>query len=193
LARLDHHTVQPPAPGDPHAADPSRIPTPWICPDGRTVLYVGANLRTAFSEVYTDLAKNAAVCAQMRIAIIRPSKPLALLDIKSEGAAMLIDALPSLATGDYPRPRTQEWARAIYEDQPVPRSRRPIRGIYYQSAHAGGTALALMNTAGAVELIQDSRGVDQDFALHSIWRHVETAAVSVNITAYKVPACIACT
>jgi hypothetical protein len=41
----------------------------------------------------------------MRIAILRPVAPILLLDIKSEGAAMLIDALPSLATGDYPRPR----------------------------------------------------------------------------------------
>lgn len=32
---------------------------------------------------------------------------------------MGIGALPSLATGDYPRGRTQQWARAIYEDQPV--------------------------------------------------------------------------
>ena len=193
LGRLDHHTVQPAAPGDPRVADPYRIPTPWICPDGRTILYVGANLRTAFSEVYTGPGKNAEICPRMRIAIIRPSVPIPLLDIKSEGAAMLIDALPSLATGDYPRPRTQEWARAIYEDQPVPPARRPIRGIHYQSAHAGGTALALMNTTGDVQLVQDSKGVDQDFTLHSIWRHVEPAAVSVNITAYKIPACSACT
>lgn len=193
LARLDHHTVQPAPAGDPHAADPYRIPTPWICPDGRNILYVGANLRVAFTEVYTRPGKTAEICPQARIAILRPTAPIPLLDIKTEGAAMLIDALPSLATGDYPRPRTQEWARAIWEDQPVPAPQRPVRGIYYQSAHAGGAALALMNTAGAVHLVRDRAGVDQDLTLHSIWRTVETAAVSVNITAYRVPACSACT
>jgi len=192
LGRLDHHTVQPPAPGDPHAADPYRIATPWICPDGRAVLYIGANLRTSFTEVYTGPTKNAEIGPQTRIAIVRPAAPIPLLDIKSEGAAMLIDALPSLATGDYPRPRTQVWARAIYEDQPVPPTRRPIRGIYYQSAHAGGTAIALMNTAGGVQPVHDTRGAQQDFTLHSIWRLVETTAATVNITAYKVPACSAC-
>ena len=78
----------------------------------------------------------------------------------------------------------------LAEDQPV--SRPPVRGIYYQSAHAGGTALALMNTAGAVQPVHDRQGVEQDFTLHSIWRLVETAAVSVNITAYKIPVCGAC-
>ena len=193
LGRLDHHTVQPAAPGDPHATDPYRIPTPWICPDGRTILYVGANLRVAFTEVYTRPGKTAEVCPQTRVAILRPAAPIPLLDIKTQGAAMLIDALPSLATGDYPRPRTQEWARAIWEDQPVPAARRPVRGIYYQSAHAGGVALALMNTVGAVQLVRDRRGTDQDVTLHSIWRRVETTAASVNITAYKIPACAACT
>ena len=190
LGRLDHHTVAPARPGDPHAADPYRIPTPWICPDGRSILYVGANLRVAFTEVYTRPGKTAEICPQMRIAVLRPAAPIPLLDIKSQGAAMRIDALPALATGDYPRPRTQEWARAIWEDQPV--LRRPVRGIYYQSAHAGGTALALMNTTGTVQLVHDRHGADQDFTLHSIWRHVETAAVSVNITAYKIPSCSAC-
>ena len=32
----------------------------------------------------------------------------------------------------------------------------------------------------------------QEFILHRIWRHVEATAVSVNITAYWVPACNAC-
>ena len=50
-----------------------------------------------------------------------------------------------------------------------------------------------MNTAGAVQLVRDRRGTDQDVTLHSIWRHVETTAASVNITAYKIPACAACT
>lgn len=49
-----------------------------------------------------------------------------------------------------------------------------------------------MNTAGAVQLVRDHTGLEQDFTLHTIWRHIETAAVSVNITAYKVPACNAC-
>lgn len=191
LVRLDHHSVQPPAPGNPHAADRYRVPTPWICPGGRTILYVGGNLRIAFTEVYSGPTKNAEVCPQMRVAIVRPVIPIPLLDIKSEGAAMLIDALPSLATGDYPRPRTQEWARAIFEEQPV--SHPPIRGIHYESAHAGGAALALMNTAGVVELVHDGSGLEQDFSLHSIWRRVETAAISVHITVEKVAACKVCT
>ncbi|MDV7352006.1 RES domain-containing protein [Rhodococcus oxybenzonivorans] len=87
----------------------------------------------------------------------------AVLDLRGQGAAMRIGALPSLATGDYPRPRTQVWARAIYEDQPVARQR--IHGVYYDAAHSNGHALALWNTDFRIEVVRSARGEVQDFAL----------------------------
>ena len=52
--------------------------------------------------------------------------------------AMKIGALPSLANGPHARARTQEWARAIYEDQPV--NRRTVQGVYYDAAHTNSLA-----------------------------------------------------
>ena len=53
LFRLDHHT--PPA------------SAPALCPDGRSVLYVAANLATGLGEVFGDLREAASLyCARAR-------------------------------------------------------------------------------------------------------------------------------
>ncbi|GAB90827.1 RES domain-containing protein [Gordonia rhizosphera] len=178
LHRLDHH-----------------IPAPsgiaQNCPDNRSVLYVAGNLTTAFGEVFGDL-RDAAVCPNYRVALVKPTSPIRVLDLRGEGAAMRIGALPSLATGDYPRPRTQEWARAIYEDQPV--ARRRVRGVYYHAAHSNGRALALWNTDVDVEVVRATVGQVQDFALAatSMWPRVVGAAVSLGMRTGLTPHCPRC-
>ncbi|MCD2129069.1 RES domain-containing protein [Rhodococcus ruber] len=174
---------------DPHLPAPDGAPR--TCPDGRSVLYVAGNLATALGEVFGDFPA-AAVCPRYRVALLRPTAPVAVLDLRGQGAAMRIGALPSLATGDYPRPRTQPWARAIYEDQPV--ARRRIHGVYYDAAHSNGPALALWNTEDRLEVPADSRGAVQDFALAEprMWPRVVDAAVSLGMRADLVAHCPTC-
>nr|WP_237658127.1 MULTISPECIES: RES domain-containing protein [Rhodococcus] len=174
---------------DPHLPAPDGAPR--TCPDGRSVLYVAGNLATALGEVFGDFPA-AAVCPRYRVALLRPTAPVTVLDLRGQGAAMRIGALPSLATGDYPRPRTQPWARAIYEDQPV--ARRRIHGVYYDAAHSNGPALALWNTEDRLEVPADSRGAVQDFALAEprMWPRVVDAAVSLGMRADLVAHCPTC-
>ncbi|QTJ70819.1 RES family NAD+ phosphorylase (plasmid) [Rhodococcus sp. ZPP] len=159
--------------------------------EGRSVLYVAGNVATAVGEVFGDYPA-AAVCPRFRVALLRPTAPLAVLDLRGQGAAMRIGALPSLATGDYPRPRTQAWARAIYEDQPVARQR--IHGVYYDAAHSNGPALALWNTESRIEVVRSARGEVQDFALADprMWPRIVDAAVSMGMRADLVPDCHIC-
>lgn len=174
LARLDPHRV--PADGRP-APDP----------DGLSVLYVAGNLATAIGEVFGDYPE-AQVCPQHRIALLYPTTPLTLLDLRSQGAAMQIGALPSLATGDYPRARTQEWARAIYEDQPV--HQKTIQGVYYSAAHTGGPALTLWDTAGQIRVVDHPDR--QDFALNDpgIWPRIQTETVKIGLRATLASHCV---
>ena len=163
---------------------------PAICPDGRTVLYVAGSLATALGEVFGD-AGEAAVCPAYRVALVRPRTQITVLDLRSEGAAMRIGALPSLATGAYPRAHTQAWARAIYEDQPA---RRIVRGVYYDAAHTNGPALALWDTDNDVDIVSGSAGELQDFELTDdrIWPRLVVAAAPFRITAVQVRRCPLC-
>lgn len=178
LHRLDHHL-----PASSGAAQHS--------PDDRSILYVAGTLATAFGEVFGDV-RAAAVCPNHRVALVKPMSPISVLDLRGEGAAMRIGALPTLATGDYPRSRTQEWARAIYEDQPV--ARREVRGIYYHAAHSNGRALALWNTADDLEVVAAADGRSQDFALNTagMWPRVVDAAVSLGMRVDLVEQCSRC-
>nr|WP_221195325.1 RES domain-containing protein [Hoyosella altamirensis] len=186
---ITHRTYGPLSRLDPQIPAPDG--EPWQCPDGRSVLYIAGNLSTAIGEVFGDFPE-AAVCPRFRVALLRPTGPIATLNLRSQGAAMRIGALPSLATGDYPRPRTQEWARAIYEDQPV--TRRHIHGVYYDAAHSNGPALALWNTEHHVSVLTDPTGADQDFALSDpqLWPRVVHAAVTLGMRADLVPHCPNC-
>jgi len=155
------------------------------------VLYVAGSIATALGEVYGDTFA-AEVCPNTRVALLRPAIPIAVLDLRSEGSAMRIGALPSLATGAHPRERTKEWARAIYEDQPV--RGRTVRGVYYDAAHTNGPALALWDAAGDVAVIQDARGGEQDFALADprLWPRVVAATHQVGMRADLVTRCDQC-
>lgn len=155
------------------------------------MLYLAANLATSFGEVFGDLTE-AAVCPDYRVALVRPTAHVKVLNLRAQGAAMRLGALPSLATGDYPRPRTQEWARAIYEDQPVTGTK--ISGVYYDAAHSNGPALALWNADHQIEVVRTSSGAVQDFALADpkIWPRVVAAAVSLRMRAGLIARCQHC-
>jgi hypothetical protein len=75
---------------------------------------------------------------------------------------MAIGALPSLADGSEPRPLTQEWARAIYEDQPAGPE---ATGIRYRTGYNFGYSLALWDCDDGVEIVRDTQGRLQDMAL----------------------------
>lgn len=142
LHRFDHHTPNPPA----------------LDPAGRSVLYVADNLATAASEVFGE-AGVAQICPNYRVSIVEPTRPLAMLDLAGPGAAMAIGALPSLAQGAEPRQRTQEWARAIYEDRPAGGS---VRGIHYRTAYGDGESVALWDCRDHVRIRSDGAGQLQD-------------------------------
>jgi hypothetical protein len=129
-----------------------------VDPDGRSVLYVGDNLATSLCEVFGE-GHVAGICPQWRAAVLEPATPLALLDLCKSGSAMAIGALPALADGNEKRDLTQQWARAIYEDQPA---WRRVTGIRYRSAYNGGISLALWDSGGRVRTVMThSRVADQ--------------------------------
>ena len=75
---------------------------------------------------------------------------------------MAIGALPLLADGSEPRPLTQEWARAIYDDRPAGSE---VTGIRYRSGYNFGYSLALWDCDGGVEIVRDAQGRLQEMAL----------------------------
>jgi RES domain len=92
---------------------------------------------------------------------------------------MMIGGLPALNVADVPRPETQAWARAIYEDRPADPA---VCGVRYTSAYAGGISLALWETAP--NLLVATRGRErQDFALvdERIYPRLMTALVPLLI------------
>jgi hypothetical protein len=143
--------------------DPHTPPTdaPARDPEGRTAIYIGVDLATSASEVFGETGE-ATLCPEYRVALIRPRAPIGVFDLTEPGAAMGIGALPSLADGPYARALTQEWARAIFEDDPTG---SPLDGIRYRSAFNGGEALALWGRRGVIEVVRDSRNRPQDFPL----------------------------
>ncbi|WP_240744043.1 RES family NAD+ phosphorylase [Mycobacterium paragordonae] len=146
LYRLDHH----------HESNPPRIDA-----TGRRILYVGVDLATSASEVFGE-AGVAAVCPNYRVSIVMPTVPLPLFDLASAGAAMAIGALPSLADGNESRKLTQQWARAIYEDQPAGPD---VCGVRYRSAYNYGYSVALWDCDERVEIVRDGTGRIQDLPL----------------------------
>ncbi|MGA7132053.1 MAG: RES family NAD+ phosphorylase [Mycobacterium sp.] len=146
LARLDHH----------YPADP-----PEVDASGRRILYVGEDLATSACEVFGESGE-AQLCPRYRVSILAPTRSLAMFDLTRKGSALAIGALPSLADGSESRPLTQEWARAIYKDQPAGPE---ATGIRYRSAYNFGYSLALWDCDDGVEIVRDARGRLQDMAL----------------------------
>lgn len=177
LYRFDHH----------HAADPPRLD-----PEDRRILYVGEDLATSACEVFGEAAV-AYICPNYRVCIVAPTRKLAMYDLASKGAAMAIGALPALADGNEKRSLTQEWARAIYEDQPAGPE---IVGIHYPSAYNGGRSLALWDCDRDIEVLRDTRGLLQDMPLDDsrIFLRFQVEMTERQINVKKVPerACKVC-
>jgi hypothetical protein len=142
---------------DPQRPGPSG---PQLDPDGRSVLYLAADVVTAACEVFGE-AGEARLCPNWRVGLVRPARPLTLFDLEHPGSALAIGALPSLADGAYPRALTQAWARAIYEDDPLGLH---AAGVHYRSAYNGGASLALWDAGSWVRSVVRA-GITQDFAL----------------------------
>jgi RES domain len=145
-ARLDHH----------HPAVP-----PIVDPSGRRILYVGVDLATSACEVFGEVGE-AKLCPRYRMSIVAPTRPLEMFDLTRPGAALAIGALPSLAIGNEARLLTQQWARAIYEDQPAGPD---VTGVRYLSAYNFDYSLALWDCDDGVEIVSDAGGRRQDFPL----------------------------
>jgi hypothetical protein len=177
LYRFDHH----------HAADP-----PDVDPDDRRILYVGEDLATSACEVFGD-ARIASVCPNYRVCIVAPKRELVMFDLAVKGAAMAIGALPALADGNEKRSLTQEWARAIYEDEPAGPE---IVGIHYRSAYNGGRSLALWDCDRDIALLRDTRGLLQDFPLNDrrIFARLEgeMSERHINVTTVSESGCKIC-
>ena len=123
------------------------------------MIYLGDSLRTSAAEVF-GAHRAALVCPRYRVAAIIPAQSLIVQNLRGAGA-MMIGGLPAMSVADVPRSETQAWARAIHEDCP---GHPDVCGVRYESAYAGGVALALWDTAPPLEVAQ-AEGRRQDFAL----------------------------
>jgi hypothetical protein len=130
VCRFDHHSIDYSDGGPPNP--------PRACPQDRNIIYLARTLETALVEVFGAIP-TAAICPSYRAAAMYVDADCRVQDLTDEGCQE-IGALPSLCTGDVPRDLTQEWARAIYEDQPAG---VPVAGVLYRSAYDYGLCLAL--------------------------------------------------
>ena len=108
-----------------------------------------AKHRHSLTEIEAGIA---AICPHYRVAIIAPTTTLTMFDLAAKGAALAIDGLPALGDGNEARSLTQQWARAIYKDQPAGPG---ITGIHYRSGYNSGQALALWDCDADVEVVRD--------------------------------------
>jgi RES domain-containing protein len=157
-ARFDPHTVT-----DPDMAARE-------CPQRRAVIYLAKTLGTALAEVF-GMVKEAEICPNYRVAALAITHRCHLQDLTSEGC-MALDTVTALSQADVPRPLTQQWARAIYEDEPAG---RPVDGIIYNGAHDHGLCLALFERAPMLHLAGGTTGSALGEPLLGLQSQVERA------------------
>jgi len=149
-----------------------------------------AKHRHSLTEIEAGIA---AICPHYRVAIIAPTTTLTMFDLAAKGAALAIDALPALGDGNEGRSLTQQWARAIYKDQPAGPG---ITGIHYRSGYNSGQALALWDCDADVEVVRDGSGDPQDIALDDpriLPRlQVQLRRRRINVTTVASSACSEC-
>lgn len=178
LARFDHHT--PP------------FGAPAVEPDGRAVLYLAADVATAACEVFGE-AGAASLCSNWRVSQVSPLREIVFYDLDQPGAAMAIGGLPSLATGSEDRALTQQWARAIFEDQPASTK---VEGIRYKTAYNNDYALALWDCPAALSVPADSAGELRDLPLlhPRVRRQLEKDLIPrrIPVTPIADDDCVAC-
>ncbi len=159
-SRFDHHQ---PAPDGSAREDP----------DQRSVIYLGREQHVAAVEGFWDQDPDpgdplaARVCTRHHIAQVRPKASVRLLSLLGDDI-LEIGALPELSTGPTStHPLAQEWARAIYEDQP------DIAGLWYAGAHNFGECIVLWDRAADLEIVTEG-GADRNWPLHQpgIWERV---------------------
>lgn len=119
------------------------------------------DLATSACEVFGE-AGVAALCPHWRITQVRPVRDIVTYDLTTPGAALAIGALPALAAGNEHRGLTQQWARAIYEDQPAATK---VDGIRYRTAYNDDHALALWDCDNAITVAHDRTGQPLDLPL----------------------------
>jgi hypothetical protein len=112
-------------------------------------------LTTAAVEVF-DGPGEALICPNFRGAIGRLTATASFQDLRGDGS-LEIGALAALGTGDVPREKSQEWARAIYDQHPV-------AGVVWAGAHDYGMCIALWERAAALEIVVDA-GIERDLPL----------------------------
>ena len=126
---------------DPHVRD--RHQRPKVQADGRGVQYLGDSLGCGLAEALPEQWPEVRICPNHRVVQAAPARPLALLDLRGDGA-MAIGAVGTLGAGNEPRRLTQRWGRAIYEDLPA------LAGVVYRGAHQGGVSVAVWDRAGVL-------------------------------------------
>jgi hypothetical protein len=116
-----------------------------------------------------------------------------LFDLTKAGAAMAIGALPTLADGNEKRSLTQQWARAIFEDQPAGPT---IRGVRYRTAYNFGHSLALWDCNDRIAIVRNSVGRQQDYTLQhpGIFARfqVEMRKRRISVTTVTESDCVSC-
>jgi hypothetical protein len=164
LHRFDHHT--------PPAASPAN------CPEGRTVIYLAADLPTAVAEVF-DLP-DFGVCPMWRLAYVQTVGATTVQDVFGNGAKQL-GTDQALGSGNVTRAFSQRAARHIYTEHPT------IQGIHYAGSNQAGKCLALWERAPALKVVQADGGADES-ALHDAgtWPEIRGACVDIGQSAYMI-------
>ena len=165
-ARFDHH----------HPQDP-----PGHDPEQRAVLYLADALRTAVREsALTSDARpltpggqpTVLVCDQWHVAYVEPEETDIVLQDLVQSSPGALGAPHDLGDGAHPRPVTQAWARAIYEDRP---GHSQVAGMHYWSAKdrdadgdRHGANRVLWETSPSVRVRRPGRGpgAREEYSLH---------------------------
>jgi hypothetical protein len=170
LNRFDHHRF----PFGSAAEDPDR-----------SVIYLAETLATSGAEVFGDTF-SASVCPQRFVGRVVPTALIEVQDLVGNGA-MLLGASQVLAAGDNPRPDTQQWARAIYDDNPPG---RPVAGIRYSGAHQSGICLALWDRATALTIASMKAGQPADLPLTTpgVWHRFVNAMAQLSVVVTRIEA-----
>ena len=171
---MSPRTFGPLARFDPHVRDSHQRPR--TDPQGRSVLYLAANLATALAENYPGQWPEVSICPHTRAGWVRPPTPITLLDLTGEGA-LAIGAPGTLQWGDEPRRRTQRWGRRIYEQY------HSLEGIRYQAAHQSGESVVLWERAPALHRLPGG-----DRRLWAVWSRVVTALAGQHRTPLRIAA-----
>jgi hypothetical protein len=152
---------------------------PWTeCPEGRGVSYLARELGTAASEIFGGEEK-ARVCDRWFVARVMPTGNPNVLNLTGPGM-MAIGANAQLATGYNIAGRTQAWARAMYAIYPRGEA-ITIDGIRYLGAHDFGGCLALFESAGSIDVVNDGLGIRDDKCLVDAGPHRDEFVTQLRI------------